>query len=155
MVRISTSPTLRNFDIAQGKEVVSNSRVSVSRIVRALSAPLDWDETCGNLPERDINRESGGTRLVSDRHYRRQLGRLGDLDPVKSGGFLNTPQKPDRSRLICPTIGPILQSTHPLHPSWNRSRTLSMTCIIGGSFFCAGRKSSANFTHPQLFEVKC
>ena len=159
MNRPPSKPTIRNSRIVQNSTAIrrlSKVKSAARTVVRSLTARLYGESSLTTLSELGTHREPAGNKSVSDWQDQYLLGKLGGLDPVKPDGISDAPLKTSRSHLICPTIGPILLSTHPLHPSWKRSRTLSMTCIIGGSFLCASRDLSASLATLALnqFEVQ-
>ena len=154
-----TEPTIRNSRIVQNSTSIrrlSKVKSAADTVVRALAGRLYGESSLTTLSELGTHREPAGNKSVSDWQDQYLLGKLGGLDPVKPDGISDAPLKTSRSHLICPTIGPILLSTHPLHPSWKRSRTLSMTCIIGGSFFMRSSQllGMAGHTRPQPIEVQ-
>ena len=152
----STIWNCRLVQIMTQRVLVSEGRNLLVKIVQTVSTFLARGGIQKSFKELGTPREPWGNRLVSDWQYQRQLGRLGGLDPAKSDGYFSTSEKLGRSHLICPTIGPILLPTHPLHPSWKRSSTLSMTCIIGGSFFMRSSQflGISGHSRPQLIEVQ-
>ena len=155
MNRPPSKPTIRNSRIVQNSTAIrrlSKVKLAARTVVRSLTARLYGE----SLSELGTDREPAGNKSVSGGKAQYLLGKLGGLAPVKPDGISDAPLKTSRSHLICPTIGPILLSTHPLHPSWKRSRTLSMTCIIGGSFFMRSSQllGMAGHTRPQPIEVQ-
>ena len=158
MNRPPSKPTIRNSRIVQNSTAIrrlSKVKSAARTVVRSLTARLYGESSLTTLSELGTHREPAGNKPVSGKQDRCQLGTLGGLGPVKSDRIFAGPLKTGRSDLICPTIGPIISATHPLHPSWKRSSTLSMTCIIGGSFFCTYRKLSASLATLALYQLRC
>ena len=137
-------------------EPETNWRNLSANTENAESSALDRNDLLKNLKEPGTIGEPWGNRIVSDWKCQHQLGKLGDLDPVESDRYFATYRKPRSSHLIWPAIEPILLLTHPLHHSWKRSRALSMTCIIGGSFFLHLLQilGLSCHTRPRLIEVQ-
>ena len=155
MNRQPSKPTIRNSRIVQNSPAfqwLPEQEV----IVRPMHGQSIGESSRTTLKKLGTHREPTGNKPVSGWLSQRQLGKLGGLAPAKSDGFWASHEKQDRSHLICPTIGPILLPTHPLHPSWKRSSTLSMTCIIGGSFFMRSSQflGISGHSRPQLIEVQ-
>ena len=159
MNRPPSKPTIRNSRIVQNSTAIrrlSKVKSAARTVVRSLTARLYGESSLTTLSELGTHREPAGNKSVSDWQDQYLLGKLGGLDPVKPDGISDAPLKTSRSHLIFPTIGPILQLTHPLHPSWKRSSTLSMTCIIGGSFFMRSSQllGMPGHTRPRPIEVQ-
>ena len=155
----SANSTIRNCRIVQNSTAIQwlPKRESVTPgIVPSATAQFAGKGLPTTLSELGTDREPAGNKSVSDWQDQYLFGKLGGLGPVKPDGISDAPLKTSRSHLICPTIGPILQLTHPLHPSWKRSSTLSMTCIIGGSFFMRSSQllGMPGHTRPQPIEVQ-
>ena len=156
MICQSTNRTIRKSRTVQIPIVIQRlSNTMAHQFVRSLAAPLNRESSHKTLNEFGTHREPASNKPVSGWQDQHQLGKLGCLDPVKPDGNSAAPLKTDRYHLICRTVGPILKATHPLHPSWKRSSTLSMTCIIGGSFFCTYRKLSASLATLALYQLRC
>ena len=154
-----SKPTIRNFRTVQNSTSIrrlSKVKSAARTVVRSLTARLYGESSLATLSELGTDSEPAGNKSVSGWQDQCLLGKFGGLDPVKPDGISDAPLKTSRSHLICPTIRPILQLTHPLHPSWKRSRTLSMTCIIGGSFFMRSAQllGMSDHTRPQRIEVQ-
>ena len=155
----STNPTIWKLRIVQNSTAIRMipKRESVTpEIMHPATAQFAEEGFRTTLNEIGTDREPPGNEPVSDLRGKSQLGKLGGLGPVKSDCISAGPVKTGRSHLICPTRGPILLATHPLHPSWKRSSTLSMTCIIGGSFFMRSAQllGMSGHTRPQPIEVQ-